>query len=283
MNKSIFKKFISTAVVAVVAAVMLPAVSANAWSVNHSASAVCKDNQAVVNWRFKNTEPNQAKWYIDLEVTDAQTGGKTVKTVAPGESVNGSFTSVKTKLSNGKVYFKMLWTDGRGGIDTRSSSYSSTEECFVEEKQQPAFDANVVCTVVDEKALFSLKVTQTAGDVDGIFTPANGETLPNGNPVMVLGVFNYGNSVEKLTRTTAAVADCTPEEPKLIKVCRDGKIITISEDEKKSTDTNVCPEVLSKVKELPKTGAVSILSIMGATFAGGTLFSQLRLRRKADR
>lgn len=68
------------------------------------------------------------------------------------------------------------------------------------------------------------------------------------------------------------------EPPREIEVCRDGKVITINEDERKDTDTEApCPtpeepkepEVLPAVTELPKTGAGSLAT--GAIIATGVL------------
>ncbi len=274
MKKStIVSIFVVATAVLTSATFLLTNAPAYAWAVNHSADAICKDNRAVVNWTFKNTEPNLAKYAITLEVTDAQTNGKTVESVAPGQSASGTFSSVKTKLSNGDVSFKMTWTDGRSGIDTRTSSYVATPECYVA-PEQPAFDANVICTVIDNKATYRLRITQTAGSVDGIFTPANGDTISSGNAVTVLGIFNQNNSVEKIVVTTENVADCTPKIDE-IEVCRGGKIVSIAKKDKRATDTEVCPivkvekekpTVLASATELPKTGAGSVVALVGATF-----------------
>lgn len=299
----------SLSVISAAAAIAALPATANAWKVDHSASSICKDNKGAVSWSFKNTEPNKAKYWIDVEITDAQTGGKTIKTVKPGDSVSGMFTSSKTKLSSGKVYFKMLWTDGRSGVDTRSSSYKATDECkpFVE----PAFNANVVCAVEDDKGVFTLNVRQTKGDATLSFEPKDGTKLPNGNPVTVTGAYSVDGTNKQKKVTTSAVADCTPEA-KEIEVCRDGKVIVIKEDDRRETDadspcpvetTNVCrngevvrinvderkdtdtnapcpkPQVEGTVTELPKTGAGSIAAVLGSTFALGTAFSQIKMRR----
>ena len=60
-----------------------------------------------------------------------------------------------------------------------------------------------------------------------------------------------------------------PCPSKQIEVCRDGKIITIDEEDKRSTDTNA-PCVLGEEhpKELPNTG---IESVLGGTFATGAM------------
>jgi len=291
MRKStILRGVIATATVSASAiALVATSAPASAWYVDYSANAVCKDETAVINWSFKNTEPNQARLSMDVEIKDQQTGQKVTKTVAPGKSVSGTFTTNETKLDAGKVSFKMLWTDGRNGVDTRYSSYAMTDECYTPE--QPAFNANVVCTVIDGSAVFTLNVNQTAGDVDGIFTPANGDTVSNGEPVEVLGVFNTSNTSEKITVKTASVEDCTPEVEE-IEVCRDGETITINKDERLDTDTTVCPveeveepkeepKVLATVTELPKTGASAVVGILGSVFAGGSTLAHIVQRRKS--
>lgn len=249
-----------TSVVASVATLGIPA-TASAWMVNYSAKAECANNKAQVTWTFKNTEPNEAKWSMDVEISDAQTGSKTVKTVKSGETVTGSFSSDKTKLTNGNVVFKMLWTDGRSGVDTRTSGYSATSECFVKPYVEPKFEANVVCSVVDKKAVYKVNVKQTAGDDTLTFAPANGETIANGEPVAVTGTYTQDGTSKKITINTAKVADCTPatETPK--------------KEEPK-------PQVATATTELPKTGTGSTAGIVGITFVMATALSQVVLRRK---
>lgn len=62
------------------------------------------------------------------------------------------------------------------------------------------------------------------------------------------------------------------EEPKDISVCRDGKVITIKENERRSTDTNApCPTTPGK--ELPNTG---IGSALAGFFGTSALFASAR-------
>ncbi len=74
------------------------------------------------------------------------------------------------------------------------------------------------------------------------------------------------------------------EEPKKIEVCRDGKIITIEESEKLSTDTSECtekeePKVLTATT-LPKTGTGELVSIVLLTAIVGTLAGSILQRKK---
>ena len=246
------KLAVASAVVSAFAVAAMPA-TASAWKVNYNADSVCKDEKAVISWSFKNQEPNQAKWSIDLNVTDSQTGKSQSKTVKPGETVSGSIATDKTKLNTGQLSFKMTWTDGRNGIDTRTSSYKATDECYIPKVVEPDFEASVACKVVDGKAVYKLNVKQTAGDKTLTFTPKNDTTLNDGKAVQVVGMDNQG---KKIIKTTKAVADCTPEKK---------------------------PEVKATTTELPNTGAGSVAGLMGATLAGGTAIAQLRLRKKTNR
>lgn len=248
---------------AVIAAVGIPA-TASAWMVNYSAKAECANNKAQVSWIFKNTEPNEAQWSMDIEVSDAQTGGKTTKTVKPGETVSGTFSSDKTKLTNGNVVIKMLWTDGRSGVDTRSTAYEATAECYVKPYVEPTFEAKVVCTVVDKKAVYTVNVKQTAGDDTLTFTPANNSVVTNGETVTVTGAYSQNGTSKTVTAKTAKVADCTPatETPKKEEPKQQAAVTT--------TSTN-----------LPNTGAGSMISVLVAgTFIAATTLSQVVLRRK---
>lgn len=244
------------------AAVMTAALplSASAWQVNYSAKSVCKDNSAVVNWTFTNTEPKGAQWSMNVEFSDVQTGGKAVKTVNPGETVNGSFTSAKTKLSNGSVTIKMLWTDGRSGVDTRTTAYQATPECYVKPFVVPTFKASVVCTVKDNKAVYTLNVSQTTGDAKLTFTPANGTTLPNGNVVEVTGSYMQDGASKTVTVKTEKVSDCTPELPK-------------APEQPKAA-------VQAAVTQLPNTGSGNIAGLIaGLTFVGAFVAAQIKMRR----
>lgn len=247
--------------VAVIAAIGIPA-TASAWMVNYSAKAECANNKAQVSWTFKNTEPNQAQWSMDIEVSDAQTGGKTTKTVKPGETVSGTFSSDKTKLTNGNVVIKMLWTDGRNGIDTRTTAYQATDECYVKPYIEPTFEAKVVCTVVDKKAVYKVNVKQTAGDDTLSFVPSDGAVVTSGDAVTVTGTYAQNGASKKVTATTAKVADCTPA------------VETPKQEEPK-------PQTASVTTTLPNTGAGTAVGIItAATFLAATTLSQVVLRRK---
>ncbi len=198
---------------------------------------------------------------MDVEFSDAQTGGKTIKTVNPGETVNGTFTTSKTKLNSGSVTVKMLWTDGRSGVDTRTTGYQATPECYVKSFVTPTFKASVLCTVKDKKAVYTLNVSQTDGDAPLTFSPANGAIVSNGNDIEVTGTYSKDGSTKTITAKTEKVADCTPAEPK----------------------TPEQPKTLGQgaaVTQLPKTGTGSTGAVIaGITFAGAFIVSQIKMRR----
>jgi len=102
-------------------------------------------------------------------------------------------------------------------------------------------------------------------EANGI-TSAQGQLLL-GNRLtvtLVLGedkVFSGGMNVE---------LNCE-KPPVEIKVCRDGKVVTLLKTEVKETDKKApCPEVLGK-KTLPDTGASDVLAIVTATAVVGTV------------
>jgi len=173
----------------------------------------------------------------------------------------------------------------------------------------PEIHANLVCSLVDGEAEFTLKANKTSGDVAVEFTPASGTVMPNGSAVEVTASYNDGTGTKTVKTTAPSAADCTPEEEievcrdgnvisilesdkkdsdtsvpcptpeeKTIEVCRDGTIITIKESEKLASDTEGCVE--SVVTELPNTGAGSVVGLIASTFVGGTAFAQVRLRRR---
>ena len=287
-----------------IAALPLVPSTVSAWEVNHSAHSKCVNEKAVINWSFKNEEPNQAKWSMDVLVTDSQSGASTTHTVAAGQTVTGTLDPNQTKIGSGYVSFKMTWTDGRSGVDTRKSNYNATEDC--DPFEEPEFSAHTVCKVADGVGVFTLRVQQTGGDGPVTFDPSDGTVLPNGDPVTVTATYNDGTSTKTKSVRTTQTDDCTPPEEEIevcrdgevitikeserlpsdtnppcpekeIEVCRDGEMITIKESEKKDSDTDAC--VKGETTELPNTGAGSVVGLLGATFAGGTAFAQYRMRR----
>ncbi len=145
----------------------------------------------------------------------------------------------------------------------------------------PTFDSSIVCSVVDNRAVYKLKINQTAGAKNITFSPKDGTILENGNAVNVTGTYNDGESDKTVKSTAPAVTNCVPER---VNVCRDGKVVNIVKSERKDTDKDApCPEVKATSTVLPKTGAGSVAGIIGATFGISTIAAHLRMRRNASR
>lgn len=99
-----------------------------AWQTDQSASSICKqtDGQATIEVRFSNTEPNQAKYKMNVVAKDLQTGKEVnMGTVDPGQTVTKVIETGRATISNGQVRFELTWTDGRSGVDSRTASYSA--------------------------------------------------------------------------------------------------------------------------------------------------------------
>ncbi len=260
MNRLTFSKSILlSALLLGVSALALPITTVSAWSVDHSAKSLCKDEEAVTTWSFTNTEPSDPKWSIDLTVTDVVSQNSITKTVVSGQTVSGGFTTKKSKIDAGEIEFKMLWTDGRQGVDIRKSAYEATDECkkpVEEPKDQPAFDAQIICRVVNNKAQFVLETKQTAGKKILITKPANGTVLSSGKAVTVTARYTDDAETVLVTKKTAEAKDCTPQ--------------TLSTNTEKETP---------KPAVLPSTGAGSIATIIGAIFVAGTMMAHVVQRK----
>ena len=216
--------------------------SASAWKVGHGASAFCNDDAKIsFNWSFQNKEPNQAKWDIDLTVTDSNTGkSEGPVTVKATKSTTGMIDTDLTMVDDGKVTFKMTWTDGRNGVDTRVASYDALECDQPDRTIEVCRNGKSVTIPVSEK---------TKLDVVGECpTPEEPEQPP----------------VPENPETP------TPE-PKQVQICRNGVEMTVSEDEVKDGDLEgSCPQTLGTTTELPRTGATEFITVVLAT---GTLLS----------
>lgn len=103
-----------------------------AWMTSQSASSSCPvdDEGAIINVTFTNTEPNKANLAMNVLAVDAQSG-KSVNlgSVKGQETKNGEIKTGKKTLQSGKVTFKLTWTDGHSGTDSRTASYQATGNC----------------------------------------------------------------------------------------------------------------------------------------------------------
>lgn len=206
----------SLAATLIMGAAILAPTPALAWATSQNAASKCEGANSVISWSFKNTESNQSKWSMNIVVKDSGTGQTQGPiTVKSGETATGKFAK-NGAVNGGTITYELTWTDGRSGVDKRTSKYDSTN-CKEEPKLvEVCRDGKVITIKEDER-----KNTDT-------------------NP---------------------------PCPVELITVCRDGKIIEIKPDERKDTDTNA-PCVLGEEfpKELPNTGMGSVIgSVIGAS------------------
>lgn len=110
-----------------------------AWKTDQSAGAVCSaENTGAIEWSFTNTEPNEAKYAMDVVARDPVTGNTSPKvTVNPGETATGVIDTGNSKLTDGTVEFDLTWTDGRQGVDSRTASYSAIDCSTTDVEQYP--------------------------------------------------------------------------------------------------------------------------------------------------
>ncbi|MDX1766098.1 MAG: hypothetical protein R3313_04065 [Candidatus Saccharimonadales bacterium] len=218
---------------------------AQAWQTSQSGHSECSESAptVILSWSFTNTEPNEDKWAMDVIATDSISGNSSPKvTVNPGETATGSIDTGLMEVGKGSIVFDLTWTGGRSGQDSRTVHYDAID-CTPPEA--PEFTAHIVCDLVDNQAVYILRILQT-NDVEATFDPPDGTKLPNGDPVEVTAT--YANGDLQVTKTSKGADDCTP--PAKIKVCRDNVIITINEDELLETDTfnlEDCEEEFIKV------------------------------------
>lgn len=102
------------------------------WITDQSAATSCPANGsgAIITVSFTNAEPNRASMQMDVRATDRQTG-KAVQMVAisGGETKTAQIQTGRPTLSAGTVDFKLLWTDGHSGTDTRTATYRAVGNC----------------------------------------------------------------------------------------------------------------------------------------------------------
>lgn len=110
--------------------------TAYAWATQQSASSICESNIAKIAVSFKNTEyvSEEIKtnyWSMNVIATDQNTNKSIdLGTVKPGETKTGIISTGNQSTSTGNIKFDLTWTDGRKGIDSRTSAYSA-KECVV--------------------------------------------------------------------------------------------------------------------------------------------------------
>lgn len=210
------KQFLmSLAATLVLGAAILAPAPAYAWATGQSAGSKCDGAKSVISWTFKNTEQDKAKWSMDVVVKDSGTNqSQGPFTVKGGQSTNGTFV-VNGPVKDGTITYELTWTDGRSGVDKRTSKYDSTS-C----KEEPK-----LIEVCRDGKVITIKESERK----------DGDTNP-------------------------------PCPVEMIKVCRDGVIIEIKPEDRKSTDTDACVLSEEHPKELPNTGIESVFGgLIGAS------------------
>lgn len=124
---NVMKVALSVVVLGVALLVAMPQ-SAQAWKTEQSGNAECSgQNTVVLKWSFKNTEPNQPKWAMDVVARDTVSGKTSAKVTAnPGETVTGTIDTGMDSVGKGQIVLELTWTDGRQGVDTRKVNYDAT-------------------------------------------------------------------------------------------------------------------------------------------------------------
>jgi hypothetical protein len=79
---------------------------------------------------FSNLEPKKSSMAMDIEAIDQQTNKSiTITNIEGGETKTGVIDTGKQTLDAGTVKFKLTWTDGHSGTDTRSAKYKAQTKC----------------------------------------------------------------------------------------------------------------------------------------------------------
>lgn len=135
---------LSLAATLVLGAAILTPTPALAWATSQNAGSKCEGANSVISWSFKNTEPNQSKWSMNVVVKDSGSGqSQGPVTVRSGETATGKFNK-NGQVNGGTITFELTWTDGRHGVDKRTAKYDATN-CKEEPKLiEVCRDGNVI-------------------------------------------------------------------------------------------------------------------------------------------
>jgi LPXTG-motif cell wall-anchored protein len=102
-----------------------------AWAFSASAESYCDSNGVKIKVTFRNTEPQGAQWAMNVTAKDNQSGKEVnLGTVNPGQTVEGYIDPEAASINAGTVTVRMVWTDGRNGVDNRNINYSA-QSCTV--------------------------------------------------------------------------------------------------------------------------------------------------------
>jgi|GEM_PF-4613062 len=259
--------------------------AAYAWKTDQSATAICSGTTPTINWAFTNTEPNKNHLSMDVTVSDSntnQTQGPI--TAAAGDTITGSFDVSGYTLASGTLTFDLEWTDGRGGVDSRTASYSAVD-CTPEPTMVSAnVTFNDVCDVVDD--------SYTVEETDGVSYNVDDQRVDGVGTVTVTATADEGYEIDGDSQWSFDFTN-EPCEVPTEEVCRDGEVVTINPEDRLETDTDlpcgrgggdVTPEAPQEVPEqLPNTGLGAVAaSVAGSTsiFAGVRSWAKSRNQMK---
>lgn len=136
----------------------LSALSASAWSTDQSATVDC---QHLVTAVFRNTEPQQSQYSMDVTVH-----GNT-KTVSGQHSDTWTFTDTATSVT-----FLLAWTDGHPGTDSRTVTVTPPTNCgTTTTTTKPAEHKVTLCHATDSRTNPYVQITV---DFDAVIHEGHG-------------------------------------------------------------------------------------------------------------
>lgn len=238
--------------------------SATAWKVGHSASAICNDDASIsFNWSFENQEPNKESLSMDLIVSDSNSNATSeTYTVKPGETVTGILETDLKSVENGTISFTLTWSDGRTGIDTRTSHYTALQCAQPPIETEVCRDGVVITIREDERLETDLNAPCP--------TPKEVQVCRDG---VVVNIAEH----ERLESDTEAPCPTPTDKSKI--VCRAGKTIEIDPTDAQDGDlAGECPEV-EGAQTLPVTGINEAISfVLGIATVGAGAYGYGRHR-----
>ena len=229
--------------------------SASAWAVGHQEKVYCdSENTIAFDWSFTNQEPNDPKYTIDLLVTEIHSGQTAERTVAPGETVSGSFDTDFTRVGSWRIRYESTWTNGMAGYH-QVGDIEGAFECeqppkhievcrdgkviTIPASERKDTDTNPPCPTPeyeyvcrDGKVIKIEKGTRRDGDTDAPCPVPEYEYVCRDGKVI---------KIEKGTRQDGDT-DAPCPVPKYEYVCRDGEVVKINVEDRRDSDTDApCP------------------------------------------
>lgn len=264
--------FIVSIVVMLGVFAFIPSNPATAWSTNQGSSSYCSDsNSAVIDWSFTNTEKNEPSLSMDVVVKDNQTGVTSDKVTVPGgQTAKGTIDTGESNLGAGTLTYTLTWTDGRSGIDTRTSSYDATE-CTVPEK--PIYECTALSVVRDSENNKKFTFTTETVKSDDVMIEKyvydfglEGENPLETDQATVMKIYEDAGEYN----VTSEVHFLLPNEETATSTCK--TTVNISEDPEE-------PE--TPAKTLPATGPASAIAAVAGMSTLGYGAISFRSSRKA--